>query len=231
MRRLVASVSISLLLVLAGVVPPASADVIELRSGERVEGAFKGADENAVRIEVDGRIVTFTPAEVRAIYYGPAPAPMQSVAQPERDDALGALGTLRSVARTGVTYQEYTLRVDEARVIVDRYVRAEDDAPAVKFAIADALHFYGLAATAWNAVLGKGNYATVGTDPALVRCGTAQRFIAESKRKDAFIWRSKGAGEAMTAGRLLAEDGMPILWSCAADRLAVAERLATEKRK
>ena len=55
-------------------VPPVSADVIELRTGERVEGTFKGADDSAVRIEIDGRLVTFAPAQVRAIYYGSAPA-------------------------------------------------------------------------------------------------------------------------------------------------------------
>ena len=35
-----------------------------------MEGTFKGADDSAVRIEVGGRIMTFAPAEVRAIYYG-----------------------------------------------------------------------------------------------------------------------------------------------------------------
>ena len=80
-------------------VPPVSADVIELRTGERVEGTFKGADDSAVRIEIDDRIVTFAPSEVRAIYFGSAPA---STTAPlvERDDAIGALDGLRSVART-----------------------------------------------------------------------------------------------------------------------------------
>ena len=41
-----------------------SADVIELRTGQRVEGTFKGADDSAVKIEIDGRIVTFAPAHL-----------------------------------------------------------------------------------------------------------------------------------------------------------------------
>ena len=85
-------------------VPPVSADVIELRTGERVEGTFKGADDSAVRIEIDGRIVTFAPAQVRAIYYGSAPA-CDAGGPVERDEAIGALEGLRSVARTGVTYR------------------------------------------------------------------------------------------------------------------------------
>ena len=39
-------------------------------NGQRVEGTFQEADDSAVRIEVGGHIMTFAPAEVRAIYYG-----------------------------------------------------------------------------------------------------------------------------------------------------------------
>jgi hypothetical protein len=205
-------------------VPPVAADVIELRTGERVEGTFKGADDSAVRIEIDGRIVTFAPAQVRAIYYGSAPA---STTAPlvERDEALGALEGLRSVARTGVTYREYAPRVSEAQLVVDRYLQKEDGAPSIKGAIADSFHFYALAGTAWNAGLSRGNYATVGTDAALARCAHAQRVIAESKRRSPFIWRAKGAGEGATTGMVIATDGIAALWSCASDKLAEAEKL------
>jgi hypothetical protein len=205
-------------------VPPVAADVIELRTGERVEGTFKGADDSAVRIEIDGRIVTFAPAQVRAIYYGSAPASTRAPLV-ERDEALGALEGLRSVARTGVTYREYAPRVSEAQLVVDRYLQKEDGAPSIKGAIADSFHFYALAGTAWNAGLSRGNYATVGTDAALARCAHAQRVIAESKRKSPFIWRAKGAGEGATTGMVIATDGIAALWSCASDKLAEAEKL------
>ena len=208
-----------------------SADVVELRSGQRVEGTFKGADDSAVRVEVDGRIMTFTPAEVRAIYYGPAPVAKTPGPLPERDEAIGALAMLRAVARTGATYQEYAPRVSQAQAAVDRYVQAEDGAPAVKGAITDALHFYALAGMAWKAGLSRGNYAAVGTDPALNQCEPAQRVIAESKRSAPFIWRSKGAGEATTTGTVIASEGLPALWSCASDRLAAAERLREGKKR
>ena len=51
----------------------ASAEVIELKTGERVEGAFKGADATSVRIEIGNQVLTFKPEQVRAIYYGAAP--------------------------------------------------------------------------------------------------------------------------------------------------------------
>jgi hypothetical protein len=215
----------ALLFVSLGSVPPVSADVIELRTGQRVEGTFKGADDSAVRIEIDGRIVTFAPAQVRAIYYGSAPSMPAPAALLERDEAIGALEALRSVARTGVTYREYAPRVSEAQLVVDRYLQKEDGAPAIRGAIADSFHFYALAGTAWNAGLSRGNYATVGTDSALARCAHAQRVIAESKRKSPFIWRAKGAGEGATTGMVIATDGIAALWSCASDKLAEAEKL------
>ena len=51
MRSLIGFVSAALLLVSSISVPPVSADVVELRNGQRVEGTFKGADDSAVRIE------------------------------------------------------------------------------------------------------------------------------------------------------------------------------------
>jgi hypothetical protein len=60
-------VTAALLLVSLMSVRPVAADVIELRTGGRVEGTFKGADDSAVRIEIDGRIVTFAPAQVMKI--------------------------------------------------------------------------------------------------------------------------------------------------------------------
>jgi len=206
-------------------VAPVSADVIELRTGERVEGTFKGADDSAVRIEVDGRIVTFAPAHVRAIYYGSVPASTTPASLAEREEAIGALEGLRSVARTGVTYREYAPRVGDAQIVIDRYLKKEDGAPSIKGAIADSFHFYALAGTAWNAGLSRGNYATVGTDAALARCAHAQRVIAESKRRSPFIWRAKGAGEGATTGMVIATDGITALWSCASDKLAEAEKL------
>src|SRR5262249_7082795 len=143
------------------------ADVVELRSGERIEGTFKGADDREVRIESGGRLFTFTPDLVRAIYYGPVPAPPPAAVQTapappppaavqtvpavpppspaqiaERGEAIGALRMLRSVARTGVTYPEYAPRVSEAKNVVDRYLAKEDGAPAIRFAIADSFHYY-----------------------------------------------------------------------------------------
>jgi len=202
---------------------PAAADVVELRTGERVEGAFRGADDVAVRIEVGGRVVTFKPDQVRAIYYGAPPAP-PSPPLAERDEAVRALQALRSVAQPGVVYREYAARVSDTQLVVDRYLQREDGAPAIKIAIADSMRLYALAGSAWAASTSRGNYAQVGSDAALVGCEQAQRVIAESKQKKPFIWRSKGAGEAATTGMVIGTEGIPAVWTCAADKLAQAER-------
>ena len=47
--------STALLLVSSVSVARVWADMVELRNGPRVEGTFKGTDDSAVRIEVDGR--------------------------------------------------------------------------------------------------------------------------------------------------------------------------------
>ena len=168
-----------------------------------------------------GRIVTFASAEVRAIYCGPAPAPpapvQLPVQLPERLEALGALAMLRSVAQTGVTHQQYPPRLSEVQVTVDRYLRAEDGARGQRRdrRLVPRLGVRG------DGVEGRseprklcGRLHRFGSEP--VRA--AQQVIAESKQKAPFIWRSKGAGETAISGMVIANEGLPALWSCATDR-------------
>ena len=217
-------VTAALLVVSLMSVPPVSADVIELRTGERVEGTFKGADDSAVRIEIDGRIVTFAPAQVRAIYYGSAPTSTTPAPLLERDEAIGALEGLRSVARTGLTYREYAPRVSEAQIIVDQYLKKEDGAPAIKGAIADSFHFYALAGAAWNAGLNRGELCDRryghGSGPMRARSTGHRRVQAEESLHVAGQGRRGGA----TTGMVIAADGLASR-SCASDKLAEAEKL------
>jgi hypothetical protein len=52
---------------------PARADVVELRSGERIEGKLQQATPAFVAIETNGRIVTYPTDQVLAIRFGTAP--------------------------------------------------------------------------------------------------------------------------------------------------------------
>src|SRR5215471_934220 len=82
----------------------AHADVVELKDGRRVEGTFKGASPAIVAIDVAGRTVTFPFADVRAVYFGEAPAakpvpePVATVEPAGRGrDASAALAALQAV--------------------------------------------------------------------------------------------------------------------------------------
>ena len=55
----------------------ASADVVELKTGQRVEGTFKQATPAGIVIEVGGQTITFKQEKVQAIYFGSAPASQQ----------------------------------------------------------------------------------------------------------------------------------------------------------
>jgi len=76
------------------------ADVVELKTGQRVEGTFKLATPAGVVIEVGGQTITFEPEKVRAIYFGSAPSPQ--AAPSALGGALQALKGLQSVTRGGV---------------------------------------------------------------------------------------------------------------------------------
>jgi hypothetical protein len=120
--------------------------------------------------------------------------------------ALKMLKALRSVAQGGVTYRDYTPRVSDAQIIVDRYVQEPERGDAeIKGAIAESMRLYGLAGSAWNARISQRNYS-FGADPAIARCEPAQRLIAHSKQSGGkFGWElwATPFGEGEKIGILL----------------------------
>jgi hypothetical protein len=80
-------------------------DTIELKTGER--------------IEVAGQPITIPLEKIQAIYFGVVPS--RTVAGPApSQEALDALKALRSVVQTGLDYRDYSQRVLDAKVKVDR---------------------------------------------------------------------------------------------------------------
>jgi hypothetical protein len=53
----------------------AGADVVELSSGQRVEGSDVRASPDHVTVRVGSQTLIFQRAEVRAVHFGPAPDP------------------------------------------------------------------------------------------------------------------------------------------------------------
>lgn len=188
---------------------PAFADVVELKTGQRVEGALKQATPASVSIEVGGQTITFEGDKVRAIYFGAGPAP-SPVATPvitpdHRDSALQALAGLRAITKSGVAYRDYNLRLHDATIAVDRYLRAappSDDRDV--FSV--AMGFYSLAATAWSARLSRGTVR--GADyPFIERCARAKEFVDHATPPE----RGTFGGTAYLS------DAVHIFWACGAD--------------
>jgi hypothetical protein len=114
--------SLTLLLFLS--VPPSLCDVVELKTGERLEGTFKQANSAGVVIESGGQPITMSLAKVRAIYFGAAPlilpARAPDAANPKRQQALQALNELRALTKvSSVTRRDYDLKLAEVSAKVE----------------------------------------------------------------------------------------------------------------
>lgn len=194
-------------------------------------------------IEVGGQPITFTMDKVRTIYLGAAPATQQ--APSARSEVLDALLALQSVTNSGVNYRDYSARVLEVRIRTDKYLAASDG-DAGKPAIRLAMRYYELASTAWGGkiVSDSGRHTEVGTalreDPLLADCPSVKVLIgqtdAEAAKNAAERDRQKMSPQNraavnnqmrnynvyLTGARV--GDNPGLLWSCAAGKLAEAEK-------
>ncbi len=208
--------AIAVLLLLIGTLP-ASADVVELKTDQRVEGDFKEATAAVVVVEVGGQVITFQRDQVRAIYFGAAPAPFT---QPSAlQEALRALKALQSVTQGGVTYRDYGPRVNDAKIVVDRYLQEPEksDAPERNM-IKEALEIYVFALTAWSSKVADSPPSFVlARDPVVDRCpALKQKVVHLPITGDA--WKDVERG-------VIIKFEIPTIWSCASDKIAEAERI------
>jgi hypothetical protein len=218
MRRALISAATWLLLVAS----QASADVIELKTGQRVEGSFKQATSGKVSIEVGGQTITFEQEKVRAIYFGGGPAPNAPPLSAALE-ALRVLKALQSVVVGGVTYRDYAPRVSDAKIVVDRYLGEPNQTDAVvKAAIKETLGFYVLASSAWNAKIIDRTVLVAG-DPMAERCPALKDMLAK--------WPYTGNLSISDETRgVIISTNIPVIWHCAADQTAEAERLLSGER-
>ena len=199
-------------------VAPSWADVVELKTGQRVEGTFKQATPAEVEIEIGGQTIRFDIGKVRAIYFGSAPTPIPQQAG-SAAEALRALKAVQSVTSGGVDYREYSARVNDAKVLVDRFLDEDKSAPeALAGAVKAAMDFYGLAARAWNARISRSNYEAVAADPALRQCPQMEPIISRGRAMGCRM-----VGDAAAIGIGVAMDFSP-LWQCASEKLCAADQ-------
>ena len=218
MRWLIFTLSPSLLL----------ADVVELKTGERLEGTFKQANAAGVVIEVGGQSINMPLAKVRAIYFGAAPSARGAAAQPAgASAALQALKSVQSVTTVGVNLRDYTTRVADAKVIVDQFTQSSPGKTvlfgerASRKPISLAMRYYELAAQAWRLF----NSSDRASGNELLNLGTLVQTDAEiagcsslKEAADSQVVREVGIG--LMIGRTPA-----ILWRCAADKITEAEQM------
>ena len=225
--------------IFAGWLPSASADVVELRGGDRVEGALKEATPVGVVIDVAGQSIRFDAAKVRAIYFGgpgqppappdapPPPAPPLAPPPPPASPAAGALQLMQSLRATvaaGMTLREYEARLNGTAPIVELYLAGLP--PAGADAIRDAIRYYLLAESAWSNQGITSRTVWLRKDEVLARCAAYQEFASAMRSK----------GEAYYAERtrnyvVIADGAVPVLWSCASDRITEAETLLLKAQK
>ena len=231
LRRL----AVGLLLTVAILRPlAAAADVVELTGGERLEGKVAEVTAAGVVVEVGGQTVKFDPGKVRAIYFGaigavggppapPLPPGAPPPPPPPVSTAAGAvqlLQTLRSTVAGGTTLREYGAKVSAIAPLVELYLAGLPPG-AGGGAIGDALRYYVLAELAWSNQGAASRTVWLKKDDALARCAGYQDFARAMQDK----------GEAYYSERtknyiVIADSVVPVLWSCAAQKIAEAERLA-----
>src|SRR5262249_32136806 len=143
---------------------PASADVLQLQSGERIEGVVREYTPAGVVIEIAEQSIRFEASAVRAIYFGQiplvatAPAPSASPqpstsASPQPSTPPSAAGVLQLMKslRPGATgnarLSEYQARVLAAAPVVDLYLAGLAPGTGAD-AVRDAMRYHELAGSA-----------------------------------------------------------------------------------
>src|SRR3989442_1564662 len=126
MASFVPALTVAIIAVLA-IVMASDAEVIELKTGQRVEGTVKSVNSTEVLLDVAGQPVTFPREKVAAIYFG---APPRGLVGSPLNDVLKVLKGLQSATGAGVNYRDYAPRVTDAKIQVDQLLGDTPDGPA-----------------------------------------------------------------------------------------------------
>lgn len=196
----------------------AIADVVELKTGQRVEGTLKKLSLSSASIEVGGQLITFESGKIRAIYFGAAPGPAPSTARPSHaQDALRALKDLQSATSANVTYRDYGPRVTDTKIRVDRYLRSPEQGDAnVREALKLALGSYVAIASLWGNIL----FGPIGVERRKILDHTLAVFAScktqEPDIQTKIIEFSVAGTSALLPGSRTA---LPAMFECASERV------------
>jgi hypothetical protein len=209
-------------------------DTIELKTGERIEGAFKQANSAGAVIEVAGQPITIPLEKIRAIYFGAAASAIVAGPAPSQE-ALDALKALRSVTDSGIAYRDYSQRVLNAKVKVDQYLStASDDITPLRSAIGLAMREYELASQAWSGAITTSGVALISVgrsieqDSRISDCPAIREMIDQVDQNPNRRLRPTSPAARTDSIGIRAGLRPALLWACASAQLAEAERLVAQ---
>ncbi len=130
-------------------------------------------------------------------------------------EALQGLQSLRSVTEAGLNYAEYSRRVLDGKVQVDRYLNAGGGNRELKGQFAEALELYLFAGTAWNAKIREA-YFEVSSDRRIDLCPAAREF-RDGATSGQYVSLEEAKGIRVATS-------VPLIWSCTSARVREIER-------
>ncbi len=206
-------ISAVLVLSLAGT---ASSDTVELTGGQRVEGQVKQVNSVVVSVIVGGKTISFERPKVLAIYFGSF-SPTQASPQPALlKEALQALKDLESVTRAGVTYADYTPRVSETKIRVDRYLGSKNADANIKRLMDEAMGLYVFAREAWSSRIRNDKGDQIYNHGKINLCPGLREYI-DSRQPNPPL-------TIQEVREIAVWESMPALWKCASDRITDIEK-------
>lgn len=225
---------------LPAAVSGAAADVVELTTGQRIEGTVTEAMPSAVVVQVGAGEIRIPPERVRSITFEtvrrepvaappapavppPAPAPPPPPALPVAiATALTAVGRLQAATTNPITSGAYAALVDEVRREVERSLGDPgSEQPDVRNAIGSAIRYHAFAAFAGVVYEARGDLASVGRDPVIAECRALAELIGREAERLKF-----NPADPVVVGLIAASEGASALRACASEKLTEAETRA-----
>lgn len=206
-------VCILLLLGLLYAVMASSAAVLELKTGQKVEGDYLGGSPTEIKFKVGNQMLVFPVADASMIQFASPTAEADFTKDSVK--ALKILKSLQSVTRAGVDFsginwREYSRWVTDATVDIDAFLEQHRLAgnQGIQDEAQKAMRFYNLAAQVWHGP------AIEVTDEIMQECPMVR----------------EGLSSPLSDGsRLLQSRSIKALWSCASDRISRLEKLVKAK--
>jgi hypothetical protein len=184
--------------------------VLELKNGQRIEGMLKNVSRFGLVMQVQGRSVTTPIGEARVIYLD-----TKNMATSADGEAIEALRAVRALTNVGTNIRDFSTKVAEAEVKVEKLPDGEVEKP-----IRAALLYYMLAVRAWRSH----------TDTDVAGLSDVGRAVISGDCQEAknMVQVLTKPAKPEVAGYMLGEHPQP-LWSCASAKISEAEKAALGK--